>query len=413
MGPIPTAIFVIRTLNIFFLFYLMLNNCSTITTKEIYKPIFYIDLAYKFLSFAATFIITFWKKCLKKYNLFVFILIFINYAFYFLVLFSLISNFMHFNSYYYECPYIRLKYEKEDINNNNTYRRTCITYSETINSNIYQYICFYNSTDEYINKYYDGIFSRKDDNIPQIINKINCQYIHINNITNNDNNRKIMEYISKTEYKDELFLCSRKTAIDKNNNLIGNKCPDENPIKSYIFGIYAYLCSCFLECLFFIFLYFYLKKKKKHLEIKLKKEKKKKEIPKNNYTTSDKDQTNNTNQNENNTDNVEDEYNQGENILTIGIEQTKYDYGSKSLSDIRTNNDNKLENLKETNTNLIKIKSSIKENADMKDTKDNENNKSSCNYYATKPRKIKRLLSEDTDINAVEGQGEREKEENK
>ena len=75
---------------------------------------------------------------------------------------------------------------------------------------------------------------------------------------------------------------------------------------------------------------------------------------KNIYTKSEKDETNNTNQIQSNNDNVEIEYEQGENILTIGIEKEQENPG-KSHDKV-----NKSKNLKETNKNIITLKISIK-----------------------------------------------------
>ena len=412
MGIITTIIFIVRTLNIFFLFYILLNNCSIITTNEFYKSIFYIDLAYRFIAFVSTFIITFWKKCLKKFQLIVLILLFLNYIFYFLGVISLITNFLKFNSYYYDCPYLR--FDNENIINSDTYKykRACLNYETNSNNNINQYICFYNSTDEYIHKYCDNLLCKKNKDNSEVINNINCEKINYNYITeikdNIKNGIKLLEHIDKSEYKNELFLCKRKTEINKKNKLIGNKCPDENPIKSYIFGIYEYICSYFIECLFFIYLYFYLKKNRKILEIKLLKEKKRRESEQNNnYEKSGKDRTTNTENTQNNNENTENEYNQGDYVLTIGIEQennNKVDIGSKSLSDIKNENSYRNKDLKETNSNLIKIKKSF--NQDIK----NENNVNNKSYHhnPNKIRNVKRLLYEESnekenDINKDEG----------
>ena len=397
MGTIPIIIFIIRTLNIFFLLYIILNNCSTITIKEFYKLIFYIDLCYRFLSFVSTVIISLWKKCLKTFQLYTLILTIINYILYIIVIYSLISNFKQFNSFYYDCPYIRLLNENKINNDTYKYKRTCINYE------LNQYVCFYNSTKEYINKYCDGILCKKDKNIAGIINKVYCSNIYMDNITQNikySNNRNningmIIDNINKFLYNNELYLCKRKNEIDKNNKLIGRKCPDENPIKSYIFAIYGYICSCFLECSFFIFLSFYLKKLKKNIEIKLKREKRNREISQKNnhdynFNKSDKDETKNTNQIQNNNDNVENEYDQGERILTIGIEMES----PEKSNDHKTN---KTKIKKETNKNLIIIKSSINEEGDKENEEDIKEEHS-------KTKKIKRLLSEDRPINDNEAQ---------
>ena len=394
MGTIPIIILIIRTLNIFFLLYIMLNNCATITIKDFYKSMFYIDLGYRFLSFVSTVIISLWKKCLKAFQLYALILTFTNYILYIIVIYSLISNFKQFNSFYYDCPYIRLL--NGNLINNDTYKykRTCINYE------LNQYVCFYNSTKEYINTYCDGVLCKKDKNIPEIMNKVYCSNIYMDNITqnikySNNINGMIIDNINKFLYNNELYLCKRKNEIDKNNKLIGNKCPDENPIKSYIFAIYGYICSCFFECSFFIYLSFYLKKLKKNLEIELKREKKRRELRQQNNNDyncnkSDKDETKNTNQIQNNNDNVENEYAQGERILTIGIEL-------ESPEKSNDNKSNRKKIVKETNKNLIIIKSSINEEGDKENEED-------IKEEHPKSKKIKRLLSEDKPINDNEAQ---------
>ena len=405
MKTIPIIIFIFRTLNIFFLIYIMLTNCSTITIKDFYKLIFYIDLAYRFISFASTVIINLWKKCLKIFHIYVLILMVINYILYIIVIYCLISNFLQFNSFYYDCPYLRLNNANEINNNTYKYKRTCINYK------LKEYICFYNSTNEYINKFCDGVLCKKDKNIADIINSVNCENIYIDNIIQTSKNSNIIDYINKTEYKNELYLCKRKYEIDKNNKLIGNKCPDNSPIKSYIFSIYEYICSCFLECLFFIFLYFYLKESIKKIEIELKKERQRREERiqqinyNNNCNKSDKEETKNTNQIQNNIDeNVENEYDQGERILTIGIEQES---PKKSESeDIKSHKSHKSNIHKETNKKLIIIKSSINEDENKENEEENKD-------LPIKSKKFPRFNSEDKPINFIETETNEELKEEK
>ena len=391
METIQILIFVARFLNVFFLFYILVNNCLTITIHIVYKIIFYIDLIYRFLAFISTLIITFWKKCFKAFQILVLILTIINFIIYIIDIFCLITNFKEFNSYYYDCPYLRKVNEGNDINGISEYERTCLDYKK-LNNNTFQYICFYNSTDEYINKYCDGLLCKNDNNITNIVNNINCQNIKFENIENQDDFNNIKQYIDKSEYKEELYLCTRKTEIDKNNKLTGNKCPDENPIKSYIYLIYEYIFSYFLECLFFIYLNFYLKNIIKD-QLTIEKEKNDNIQQKNVCNTSYKDKANNTNENQKKNERKENKYNQRENILIIGIgrnKNVKADSESKSLFDMKVSEDNKNENL--INQNLIKIKTCINENLDLNNT---ENNKTFLHNYDNKSKTNRVLLSEE------------------
>ena len=155
----------------------------------------------------------------------------INYILYIIVIYCLISNFLQFNSFYYDCPYLRLNNANEINNNTYKYKRTCINYK------LKEYICFYNSTNEYIHKFCDGVLCKKDKNITNIINSVNCENIYIDNIIQTSKNSNIIDYINKSEYKNELYLCKRKEEIDKNNKLIGNKCPDNSPINLIFFSL--------------------------------------------------------------------------------------------------------------------------------------------------------------------------------
>jgi hypothetical protein len=87
---------------------------------------------------------------------------------------------------------------------------------------------------------------------------------------------------------------------------------------------------------------------------------------------------------------VENEYDQGERILTIGIEL-------ESPEKSNDNKSNKKKIVKETNKNLIIIKSSINEEGDKENEED-------IKEEHPKSKKIKRLLSEDKPINDNEAQ---------
>ena len=391
METIQILIFFARFLNIFFLFYILVNNCLTITIHIVYTLIFYIDLIYRFLAFIATLIITYWKKCFKSFQILVLILTIINFIIYIIDIFSLVTNFKEFNSYYYDCPYLRKVNEMNDNNEISEYKRTCLSY-KILNNNTFQYICFYNSTDEYINKYYDGLLCKNVNNINDIANNINCQNINFENIENQEDFNNIKEYMDKSEHKEELYLCTRITEIDKNNKLTGNKCPDKNPIKSYIYLIYEYIFSYFLECLFFIYLNFYLKNIVKD-QLKKEKEKNDNIQQKKICNTSYKDKSNNTNENQKKNERKENKYNQREELFIIEVRRNKNvkeDSKSKNISDTKVNEENKNEEL--INQNLIKIKACINENLYLNNY---ENNKNLLHNNDNKSKTNRILLSEE------------------
>ena len=191
--------------------------------------------------------------------------------------FGVIQNFNNFRQFFHECPYYR-KYN--DIIDSK-YQRTCLFYNEDpYSEERYKYLCFYNSEEEYYNKFCDGLICKQNNNF---FNKENdftkCLGININLVTFPDNSiyfQKEKLLFDKRKNK-KFFLCSKKKRIDKfsndddNNNNDNNnddnskykinniECPDNNPSKKYIVFIYIELIFHISVDFLFIYEFFVVK----------------------------------------------------------------------------------------------------------------------------------------------------------
>ena len=174
-------------------------------------------------------------------------------------IYFLVQNMKNFINVFHECSYYRTY---EEISNED-YKRTCLYYITDYNNELpYKYICYYNSENEYLNKFCDGIFCKKKNNKNEINTYIKCYgNIDIQSINFSGDNEfylKEMELIHK--YKSSnLYACFRKEKLIKNENIFNQNCPDSNPIKKMIIFIY---CELFLHLIDFLFIYeFFLLKK--------------------------------------------------------------------------------------------------------------------------------------------------------
>ena len=187
-----------------------------------------------------------------------------------LELFANVKNLHNFTKFFHECPYYR---SYNDILESK-YQRTCLFYNEDLFSEEpYKYICFYNSEEEYYNKFCDGIICKQNNDFYN--NKedyTKCIGININYISFPNDNifyQKERQLFDKKRNK-KIYLCSRKKRLDNipqnndkddnrnNNNYpkydINNiECPDNNPSKSFIVYIYLELILHIIVDLFFIY----------------------------------------------------------------------------------------------------------------------------------------------------------------
>ena len=167
-------------------------------------------------------------------------------------IYFLIQNMKNFISIFHECPYYRT-YEEISIQD---YKRTCLYYITDYNNELpYKYICYYNSENEYQNRFCDGIFCKKNYNKNEINTHIKCYgNVDIQSINFSGDNEfylKEIELIHK--YKSSnLFACFRKEKLIKDENIFNQNCPDSNPIKKMIIFIYS---DILLHLIDFLFLY--------------------------------------------------------------------------------------------------------------------------------------------------------------
>ena len=175
-----------------------------------------------------------------------------------LELFGIIQNFNNFIKFIHECPYYRSYNDIID----SKYQRTCLFYNEDPNSKEpFKYLCYFNSEDEYYNKFCDGLICKQNNNFIKNENDfIKCSGININLITFSDNNlffQKEKILFDKKKNK-KFYLCSRKKRVDKYNNDDNDKtnnieCPDKNPSKKYI--VFIYIDFIFHILIDFLFIY--------------------------------------------------------------------------------------------------------------------------------------------------------------
>ena len=171
-------------------------------------------------------------------------------------LFGMIKNLNLFIIIFHDCPYYRTFNEIID----NQYQRSCLYYKNiTTIENIYnyQYICYYNSEEEYYNTYCDGFFCSKSKIANEIKNiNIKCNKSGNDNVLvfNEDNPYYNQEEKVFMKYDiEDLYICTRKNKVEKNNDILNGSCPDDNPLKKNISYIYVDFIMHFL--LDFLFIY--------------------------------------------------------------------------------------------------------------------------------------------------------------
>ena len=170
-------------------------------------------------------------------------------------LFAMKKNLNIFIIIFHDCPYYRTFNEIID----NQYKRSCLYYNNmtTFENNYnYQYICYYNSEEEYHNSFCDGFFCSKSQ-IKNLIknNGIKCKISDNKNILifNEDNPYYKQEDKLIVKYIGNLYICTRKNKIEKNNDILNDSCPDDNPLKKNIIYIYVDFILHFI--LDFLFVY--------------------------------------------------------------------------------------------------------------------------------------------------------------
>ena len=174
-------------------------------------------------------------------------------------IYFLIKNLNNFLTIFHECPYYRTYEEISNLE----YKRSCLYYLTDFNNELpYKYICYYNSENEYLNKFCDGLICGKNNN-----NKINSYIKCYGNIDKNSINfDKESEFFLKEEelimrYKSSnLYACFRNEKLIKNENIFNKKCPDSNPIKKMLIFIYSDIILHLLIDFLFIYEFYLIQK---------------------------------------------------------------------------------------------------------------------------------------------------------
>ena len=172
----------------------------------------------------------------------------------------LVQNLQNFIKVFHECAYYRTYEEIID----KEYKRTCFYYITDYNNELpYKYICYYNSENEYYNKFCDGFICKKNNDIIQINTYIKCygnvdrSSIHFSG--DNEFYLKDIELINR--YKSSnLYACFRKEKIIKNENIFNKDCPDSNPINKMLIFIYSDIILHLLIDFLFIYEFILLQK---------------------------------------------------------------------------------------------------------------------------------------------------------
>ena len=180
-----------------------------------------------------------------------------------------INNFHLFTKFFHECAFYRAY---NDIIESK-YQRSCLFFNEDpYADDKYKYLCFYNSEEEYYNKFCDGLLCKKNNNFYNNENDYTkCTGINVNLITFPENNiffQKEKILFQKKKNK-KIYLCSRKKRMDdiESENDIDSKydiknieCPDNNPSVKYIVFIYIELILHILVDLLFVVEFFFVRK---------------------------------------------------------------------------------------------------------------------------------------------------------
>lgn len=200
--------------------------------------------------------------CIPFLNYFYLIISILQLGIIFCEIYFLIKNFKNFINIFHECPYYRT-YE-EIIEKD--YKRTCLYYISDYNNELpYKYICYYNSENEYHNKFCDGFICRKNDNKNQINSYIKCYgNVDRNSIHfSGDNEFYLKEIELINRYKStNLYACFRKEKIEKDENIFNQECPDSNPFNKMLIFIYCDIILHILADFLFIYEFFLIRKVK-------------------------------------------------------------------------------------------------------------------------------------------------------
>ena len=153
-------------------------------------------------------------------------------------IYFIIQNFQNFITVFHECPYYRTYKEITDME----YKRTCLYYITDYNNELpHKYICYYNSENEYLNKFCDGLMCKKNNNKQKINENVKCYgNVDKNNINFDKDSEfylKEIELISRYKLSN-LYACFRSQKLVKDENIFNKKCPDSNPIRNMIIFLY-------------------------------------------------------------------------------------------------------------------------------------------------------------------------------
>ena len=224
---------------------LFIIQYTTIWVKEMYLSIIKTSIYIQIFIFLTLCII---MIALNNPNLMDFCYTFLNF-FYLVVsilelgiiiseIFFMIQNFQKFIFVFHECPYYRTYKEISDLE----YKRTCLYYITNYNNELpHKYICYYNSENEYLNNFCDGLMCRKNNNKQKINENVKCygnvDKSNINFDKDSEFYLKEMELINRYR-QSNLYACFRSEKLIKDENIFNKKCPDSNPIRNMIIFLY-------------------------------------------------------------------------------------------------------------------------------------------------------------------------------
>ena len=245
---------------------------SVIWTKE--KYLNYIKISIYFQIFIFLFILTvilitnnpgFFDICLKCTFYTFLILSILQIIIIIIEITGVFKNFQNFKNFFHECAYYR---SYNDIMESK-YQRSCLfmnddPYSEEEGQ--YKYVCYYNSEEEYYNKFCDGLICRQNNKFYNNENDFTkCSGININLVKFPGDNQFYQKerYLFNRMKNKKVYICSRKKRLDNiisNDRTPNNKyslnnleCPDNNPSKKYIVFIYIEIIMHLIIDLLFIY----------------------------------------------------------------------------------------------------------------------------------------------------------------
>lgn len=239
---------------------LFIVQYSTIWVKELYLTILKTSIYIQIFIFLTLCII---MIALNNPNLMDFCYTFLNYFYLVVSIIELgiiiseicfmIQNFQKFITFFHECPYYRTYKEITDLE----YKRTCLYYIADYNNELpYKYICYYNSENEYLNSFCDGVMCKKNNDKQKINENVKCygnvDKSSINFDKDSEFYLKEMELISRYR-QSNLYACFRSQKLIKDENIFNKKCPDSNPIRNMIIFLYIDIIIHFLIDFLFIY----------------------------------------------------------------------------------------------------------------------------------------------------------------